>query len=484
MATKIKSVYDSFFDEDKTAVDFVAEKIGWTDSFHSMKVDFGCKENQSYRLLPHKHLQRRSSVSSLVNEFDGAASSTATISLSSVLVSSTTILTPTTSIAFPTIASNVQATATSITQNVNFAFIDSQILPSNNSVIADIEGVEIPAGLSITCANCTATGFVELLTGSFTMGGNNPTSNSTDDVFQFIEHGYAEVVVNDLFAHIELETTWLAAQVGKSFTINLASIGLTPIQIPDIAVVGPLFNPKLIVGVDVGLDLDFSYGFELTVPNNSTALANVGNVSSSQLTGFGGTTLTILPFQAKVGNLALNLSATLQPEILIGFSFADDIGNAGAGIFLELPQLAVEIAPAVGTNEKCEPITNVSLGNDILQLFGNLTHFVPDVELAGGFIAQATLGPHFINANYQTAYTPLATTFAAPTACLAFDSEASTYGPVSMTTTTTTTAPGSATSTGAASTLYTPLLKKASNQYSVQGAVTLLLMVCGSLLIL
>lgn len=428
--------------------------MSWEDSFQSLKVDFGRNDHQTYSPRPHKHLQRRGDLTSAVNEFFAAASTTASASLSSVLVSSTTVLTPTTNIAFPTPASTAQATATSIVQNIGMQLLNTQILPSNNTVLADAQGLVIPSGLSITCVNCTTSGSLELLTGSFALGGNNATSNSTDNIVRFIEHGYAEVVANNLFAHIELSTTWLAAQVGTSFTINLATIPLQPFSIPDIAVVGPLFNPRLVIGVDVGMDIDFSYGFEVAVPNNATALANIGNITSSSLTGFDATTFTLLPFQAAVGNLALNLSATLQPEVLIGFSFLNGIGNAGAGIFLELPQLALEVAPATGTNDKCEPITNVTLASGIQQLFGNLTHIVPEVELAGGFIAQASLGPNgFLGGKHQTAYTPLATTFAAPTACLAFDEKASTYVPVSVLAKATATgsATGTATSTAAAS---------------------------------
>ncbi|MCJ1473347.1 hypothetical protein MMC13_001998 [Lambiella insularis] len=445
-------VHESFYDEESSAVEFSIEPISWQNGFDSLRVDFGRDDHRSYSLRPHRHLQRRD-YSSLANEDSfAAASTTGSASVSSVLVSSTTILTPTTNIAFPTPASTSQPTATSIVQDIGSQLINTQILPSNNSVLAAAQGLVVPDGLSITCVNCTTSGSLELLTGSFLLNGDNSTSNSTDDVVRFIEHGFAEVVANNLFAHIELSTTWLAAQAGQgAFTINLASIPLQPFSIPDIAVIGPLFNPRLVIGVDVGMDVDFHYGFEVAVPNNATALANIGNLSSSSLTGFAATTFTLLPFQAAVGNLALNLSATLQPEILIGFSFLNGVGNAGAGIFLELPQLALEIAPAVGTNEKCEPITNITLASHIQQLFGNLTHIVPEVELAGGFIAQATLGPSaFAGDKHQTAYTPLATTFAAPTACLAFDGKANSYVPVSALATGTGNSVGAATPTAGA----------------------------------
>ncbi|MCJ1386213.1 hypothetical protein MMC17_009339 [Xylographa soralifera] len=474
------------YDDENNTIELAIDLIGWNDGFHSPKVDFGRDEMQQYISRPHKHLERRTFFSSVIQDFAATTSIIPSASLSSIQVSSTTILTPTSNIPFPTPASTEQPSATSIVQSIGFQLLNTQILPSNNTAAADAEGLVIPPGLSVTCVNCTTSGTLELQAGSFVLGSNNVTSNSTDDIVRFLEDGFISLMATNLFAHIELSTTWLAAQVGHTFTINLATIPLQPYSIPDIAVIGPLFNPRLLIAVDAGIDVSFDYGFEITVPNNSTAVASIGNITASSASGFENTNVSMLPFQAAIGNLALNLSATLQPEILVGFSFLNGMGgNAGAGVFLELPQLAMEIAPAAGTNEKCEPITNVSLVNDVLSLFGNLTHIVPDVELAVGFVAQETLGPHSLaGGGHQTAYTPLATTFALPTACLAFDAHKSTYVPVSelaATTTTTTTTTGSAaastTSAGAGSTVQNPFVWKGSKIVWTQAVVLLLGMI-------
>ena len=470
--------------QESNTIQFLTTSVGWTDSFQSMKVDFGRKDTKAYKIRPHSHLRRRGLGSSLARLDVGAASSTLSPSLSSYLVSSTTILTPPSNIAFPTVAGTAQATATNVVQDIGGQIINTQVLPSNNTLLADAEGLIVPAGLNVTCANCTTSGSIEVLTGSFTVSGGNGTSNETSGIVQFIENGFTELVANNMFAHIELETTWLAAQAGSSFTINLATIELQPISIPDIAVIGPLFNLRLIVAADVGLDLDFNYGFEVTVPNNSTAIANIGNITESSITGFQDTTLKMLPLQAKGGNLALNLSVTLQPQVLVGFSFVNGFdGSAGAGVFLQLPQLAVKVGSATGTNEKCEPITNITLANDIFKLFGNLTHVVPGVELAAGFIAQATLGPKALGGGHQTAYTPLATTFAAPTACLAYDGKASTYGPAVIPTTTSASSSASASSTSAATAASNLFIDGRSGRCGIQRAIVFLVLVAGGFLL-
>ena len=472
-----RSVRGASSDDEKNAIKLAIDLIGWNNGFHSLQVDFGRDGMQQYTPRPHKHLERREGFSSVIQDFAAATSTIPSASLSSIQVSSTTILTPTSDIPFPTPVSTEQPTATSIVQNIGFQLLNTQVLPPNNSVVADAEGLVIPPGLSVSCVNCTTAGSLELQSGSFVLGSNNATSNGTDDIIRFIEDGFVSLTATNLFAHIELSTTWLAAQVGHTFTINLATIPLQPYSIPDIAVIGPLFNPRLLIAVDAGVDVSFNYGFEITVPDNSTAIASIGNITASSVSGFENTNVSMLPFQATVGNLALNLSATLQPEILVGFSFLNGMGgNAGAGVFLELPQLAMEIAPAAGTNEKCEPITNVSLANDVLNLFGNLTHIVPDVELAVGFVAQATLGLHgLVGGEHQTAYTPLATTFALPTACLAFDAHKSTYLPVSeIATTTAGSAAASTTSTGAGTTVQNPFVWKGSKISRAQAVVLLL----------
>ena len=470
-------VYRSSVHHESNSINFFASLVGWKDTFPFMKVAFGREYTKDYNIRPHSHLRRRNPGSFL--DFR-AASNTLTPSLSSVLVSSTTVLTPTSNVAFPTVAGTVQATATSVVENIGMQFINTQILPSNSTLVAAAEGLVIPPGLTISCANCTTSGSIELLTGSFTVSGGSATSNSTYNVIQFIEDGFAELVANDMFAHIELETTWLASLVGASFTINLATIPLQPFSIPDIAVIGPLFNPRLIIAADVSLDVDFTYGFEVTVPNDSTVIANIGNITKSSITGFQDTTLKMLPLQSKLGNLALNLSVTLEPQILVGFSFVDDIGNAGAGVFLQLPQLAVEVAPATGTNEKCEPITNVTLADDIFKLFGNLTHVVPEVQLAGGFIVEATL-PSIFGGAHQTAYTPLATTFSAPTACLAYDRKGSSYGPATIPPTTTASASASSSSTSAAMALGSLFVDGKGTWFGVQCAVLLFSLVSGGI---
>ena len=196
------------------------------------------------------------------------------------------------------------------------------------------------------------------------------------------------------------------------------------------------------------------------------------------------TNFTLLPFQSTVPSLALNLSATLQPELLIGISFFNGLGNAGFGAFLALPQLAVQIAQVSGTNDKCEPLGNSSTITGGLDSLGNLTHIIPQVELGAGLIAQATLGAGLEGLEVQTSYAPFTTAFAAPTACLGFDEKGSSYVAATVRATATTGAGAGGKQKGGAEGVRNPFVEGVSGIGRFQLAIIVLAMVFGGFLIL
>ena len=92
-----------------------------------------------------------------------------------------------------------------------------------------------------------------------------------------------------------------------------------------------------------------------------------------------------------------------------------------------MPQVSVAIEQVSGTNARCEAAVGAQASGapdvaDVGKLLGNLTHISAQVELAAGFIIEASkVG--------QTAYTPLATTFTLGTTCLAYRTAESSYLP-------------------------------------------------------
>ena len=360
----------------------------------------------------------------------------------SLTVSSISTLPSSARITFPSPNPKASPTATTIAQAVTTSYTDTKILPPDLLEGAvgglSIGGIQIPDGVSVKCTNCTTYGSIRLVSGSFTSGSStNDTRDNiildaiddVDDAVGFITDGYLQVAATGLGAHIELETIW-SASVSHDFEITLATIPLQPWSIPNIAVIGPIFIPKLVIGVGVSADVNFKSGFSVSVPNNSTATVNIGNVTQSSLSGFDKTKFTSLPFTSDVENIALNVSLGLHPELLLGISFFGGIGEAGAGIFLDMPKLSLQVQPvSVAANERCELIADKGAANNALSLLkANLTHIVPVVDFAGGFVAEASMKVGGLpSIGKQTAWTPLATTFPGPTVCLAYDREQKDY---------------------------------------------------------
>lgn len=147
--------------------------------------------------------------------------------------------------------------------------------------------------------------------------------------------------------------------------------------------------------------------------------------------------MTALPFQAGVPNLALTAIGGFQPQLLLGISFFEGKGTAGAGIFLDSPLLTSTLSTVHHVSSKCE---NATANNDI---FDTLTHVDASVDVGVGLTAEADVDIGGISFGDAAPYSVLQTAYALPTACLKFDAGAKSYVPATATpsvTTTTTTA--------------------------------------------
>jgi hypothetical protein len=402
----------------------------WIDSY-DIKIDYGT-DKQRYRTNPHDHLRRRSLLSSFV---PAAGSTTLSPTISRPAVSTVSTVSSSSTVTFPFPTSTAGANQTIVTESISKSLVNQQLLPLPGD--ADLQGISIggvslpPDAIGLTCLNCSINGDIVLTSGSFSSNSSSSKRSflsEIEDAVDFIEDGYISLTANNLFAHVELDATWSNSDTlaGISFPITLATIPLTPFSIPDLAVIGPMFTPRLVLSAGVSANLNFTYGFEVTVPNNSTAIASIGQLNQSSVTGFDQTTFQALPFNASIQDLALNLSATLQAQVLVGVSFLNSEDSAGAGVFLNLPTLSLAVEAVSNTDANCNPTTNSTLVNEIQSKFGNLTHIVPKAEFAAGFIVQAKAAiPGFPGINDQRAFTPLAKTFAAPTTCLAYEKNAS-----------------------------------------------------------
>lgn len=109
----------------------------------------------------------------------------------------------------------------------------------------------------------------------------------------------------------------------------------------------------------------------------------------------------------------------------------DGHGEAGAGVFLDLPQIKATIAQVNNVDSECNPVANASSqGNNIIDdIFGSLTNIVPEVDFDVGLVAQADLqGGGFTFGPKPARYTAFSIHSTLPTACLSFNAQSKTFG--------------------------------------------------------
>jgi hypothetical protein len=126
------------------------------------------------------------------------------------------------------------------------------------------------------------------------------------------------------------------------------------------------------------------------------------------------------------------LEAGFNPQILLGATVFDDLGEIAAGTFLDLPSLSATLSYVTGVNSSCDPVSSQDA------VHGGLTNIVPSAVFDVGLFAEAAVGiggdsSLGVIQSYQvTNYTvPLSTV------CLNFDAAASTFGPAAHPATTT-----------------------------------------------
>ncbi|KAL9628320.1 MAG: hypothetical protein Q9204_005964 [Flavoplaca sp. TL-2023a] len=385
---------------------FSVSPVPWKKSIQTIRVDFA-KSEESYGVSGQGVIGKRQALSST----------------EVVVVAATPTTSSTIAIAFPSPPTD-SPTATSAHQDLSFSYIDTPILPpafpEGSSVTLN---APIPnPGVSFECKNCTVTGTIDILQGS--VSGNATTTGPDDDADDgFIwDSGSFMFVMNDFSAHMDIGATIEPSLELFAYNVSMPSIALPGFQIPRIGAVGPIFTPNIVIGSQISTQLEFTYGFDLTVPDNSSITLDLVNSEDSTITGFQDTSITALPFTSRVNNIALTVSAAFRPELLLGVEVLT--GSIGAGVFFNLPTVAATISQIAHVNSKCEPVpTNLTTStvNDIVEdVFEGLTHIEPSVEVDFGVLAQAEVaegvGVDAIHTIFNTGY-PL------PTACLEFNRE-------------------------------------------------------------
>ncbi|KAL8860445.1 MAG: hypothetical protein Q9178_003104 [Gyalolechia marmorata] len=383
-----RSVYlvSAISDKSKPDLDLVlsVSRMPWKKSVQTIRVDF-TKSEESYRIPRQRLFGKRQALSS---------SETA-------VVEATATTSSRVSFAFPP-PPTTTPTATSARQDLSFSFIDTPLLPPSfpGGESLTLEVPVIPPGISFQCKNCTVTGTIDILQGS--ISGETTTSgpgNDTDDNFSW-DSGSFRFEMNGFSAHMELGATVEPSLSLLTFNAPMPSIALPGFQIPGFGAVGPIFSPNIVIGTEIGTQLDFTPDTEITA----------------------------LPFASRVDSIDLTVSAAFRPELLLGVEVLGS--NLGAGIFFNLPTVAATVSQVAHVNSKCEPIpanvTSSTVDDVVEDVMESLTHIEPSVQFDFGLVAQAEIR----NFDVEAIYTIFNTSFPLPTACLAFNRDEMALGVV------------------------------------------------------
>ncbi|KAF7924019.1 hypothetical protein EAE99_006680 [Botrytis elliptica] len=363
------------------------QRIEWSDAYDTMEVKFGMGKYDSSAIRIHSDLRKRI---------------TSTVSVSS----SETISFPSAPSATPTSDTSVH----DIGHVVPAGFTLGSFSTSNDGT---------GGSLSISCGNCSIEGSIELTQGVFNV---SKSSHNTEKAVNFVEQGYFDMVVNGLGAHIEIDSA-VAGTFTETFTVELTRLTLPGFQIPDIAAIGPMWIPAIQGSIGVSRNLNFTYGFDVSVPDKSSIRLNIGNLTESTSSGFSDSAITALPLTATDPSISLTLSLALHSEILLGVDILSGKGSIAAGAFLDLPALSVTISELTSVDENCNPAQSSSSSVKDLDYFSSLTNIVPQADIAIGLQAGIQLRIPDLNfvENVGTTATLAGTSMLLPTHCMSFD---------------------------------------------------------------
>ncbi|KAL1953499.1 hypothetical protein VTO42DRAFT_2752 [Malbranchea cinnamomea] len=341
--------------------------------------------------------------------------------------------------AFPTAEVTASAVPTDSATELNFELLDQAILPPDFAGADLLPLPPFPDGVTLKCKKCSLEGEIDLSAGTFEFEEVDDFIDGINNTINFFKHGAVQLDVDGLFAHIELalEFDW---SVGLfNYSVPLPTIPMSPFSIPGVAEFGIIFNPQILINLDLNQAMEFSYGFNMSVPDNSGFTIDIGDLGNSSITGFGDTTFHALPFQSSEGITSLVFTLSFSPEILLGVRSSIGKVNGGVGAFFNLPSVTVNVTQLDGVDHNCEPVAETedesedSEGDDlesvIDNLIGDFTHIVPSIELNLGPLAQLEVGIGDWDTSLATELTVVSTVFTLPTACLAFDPENGEYQP-------------------------------------------------------
>ncbi|KAL8992363.1 MAG: hypothetical protein Q9169_007158 [Polycauliona sp. 2 TL-2023] len=228
--------------------------------------------------------------------------------------------------------------------------------PLDSNLIGKIfpkEGIASePDNLSINCEPaCSIGGSAEITTGLFRISRRGGSVKISKASLQAVFHSFEATVPFRVSMREPGETN-------MEIPLALGQIAFLPIEIPGLFKLEPSMAPVLSFSFKNKAPFEFSYGFNASIPPESSINFNLGDLAQSSITGFNHIAVDPHRFQSTADTkfADLEFSVALQPR----FSFDIEVlggtlATMGAEVLMDLPKLnvAIDSRPNTG-DERCE----------------------------------------------------------------------------------------------------------------------------------
>ncbi|PVH75693.1 hypothetical protein DL98DRAFT_592955 [Cadophora sp. DSE1049] len=285
--------------------------------------------------------------------------------------------------------------------------------PSSTSTESSISFSVLGKALiqDLTCKDCSAQGDISI----------QGTSDGGSDGWSLVAS------TSGVSAHVEIEAS-LRPDAELGFSATVKEIELDSFKVGGLVVVTPRIVVEVYGGTGASVDVDVSWGFDVTVPEGASIVitSEDGRDLSASILGFNNTQITQVPFNANISNPEVVLGIGLRFNFLLAVSpISSLLPSIYAGVYMDLPGVAAQFSPVSDVNANCQNITSSETDASLQVAFPNLLYIQPLAYAGVG----ATLGVDVPGDGFEFSEVELdeelaSVEFALPSQCLEWSVDA------------------------------------------------------------
>lgn len=165
-----------------------------------------------------------------------------------------------------------------------------------------------------------------------------------------VQSGVISLLLSEGFqAHVEIYAN-ISGQ--ESIEVQLIEPPVQGFNIPGLGTAGITFYPTIEVNSNLTSPVNFTTGFNLEIPSNSTINIDLGQPENSWGRLFEAANLVTFPLVMS-GSPEGTLNVTFKPQIPIGFDLMNGTALLDLSIFMDMPALELNIAKHNGCRPGC-----------------------------------------------------------------------------------------------------------------------------------